>query len=124
MQWTINTPGLPFVLLSATYSPTKYRVPATKLPIYIASSSPHIISLDTEYIISFKMPAQETQQPQSQQMELPSTQPQNGAINKEQPRPTEQMTPESMSLRGGGGGGICCGLCAGLACFECLDCCC
>ncbi|KAF7957714.1 hypothetical protein EAE96_003284 [Botrytis aclada] len=27
--------------------------------------------------------------------------------------------------RGGGGkGGLCCGICAGLACFECLECCC
>ncbi|XMA12549.1 hypothetical protein WAI453_005340 [Rhynchosporium graminicola] len=65
------------------------------------------------------MPSQETQQPQAQQMELPTT----GQVNSEQPRPTEQMTAEPMSMRGGGGGGLCCGLCAGLACFECLDCC-
>ncbi|KAF5879486.1 uncharacterized protein Bfra_006694 [Botrytis fragariae] len=26
--------------------------------------------------------------------------------------------------RGGGSGGLCCGICAGLACFECLECCC
>ncbi|KAF7874918.1 hypothetical protein EAF04_002092 [Stromatinia cepivora] len=27
--------------------------------------------------------------------------------------------------RGGkGNGGLCCGICAGLACFECLECCC
>ncbi|TGO24840.1 hypothetical protein BPAE_0093g00010 [Botrytis paeoniae] len=25
---------------------------------------------------------------------------------------------------GGGNGGLCCGICAGLACFECLECCC
>ncbi|KAK0099854.1 hypothetical protein ONS96_007807 [Cadophora gregata f. sp. sojae] len=66
------------------------------------------------------MPAQETQQPQAQQMELPTT----AQVHAEQPRPTEQMTAESVSMRGGGGGDICCGLCAGLACFECLECCC
>lgn len=72
------------------------------------------------------MPAQETQQPQAQQMELPTT----AQVNAEQPvrfitlpfetqeeplltasqRPTEQMTAEPMSMRGGGGGGLCCGL--------------
>ncbi|CZS93700.1 uncharacterized protein RAG0_03863 [Rhynchosporium agropyri] len=52
------------------------------------------------------MPSQETQQPQAQQMELPTT----GQVNSEQPRPTEQMTAEPMSMRGGGGGGLCCGL--------------
>ncbi|KAH6715541.1 hypothetical protein DL95DRAFT_388297 [Leptodontidium sp. 2 PMI_412] len=66
------------------------------------------------------MPSQETQQPQAQQMELPTT----AQVNAEQPRPTEQMTAEPMSMRGGGGGGLCCGMCAGLACFECLECCC
>ncbi|PLN77787.1 hypothetical protein BDW42DRAFT_176114 [Aspergillus taichungensis] len=34
----------------------------------------------------------------------------------EQPRSTEQM---DLNLRGGGAGGVCCGLCAGLVCFEC-----
>ncbi|KAG4419456.1 hypothetical protein IFR04_007413 [Cadophora malorum] len=52
------------------------------------------------------MPAQETQEPQAQQMELPTT----AQVNAEQPRPTEQMTAEPMSMRGGGGGGLCCGL--------------
>ncbi|KAK0116297.1 hypothetical protein ONS95_013318 [Cadophora gregata] len=52
------------------------------------------------------MPAQETQQPQAQQMELPTT----AQVHAEQPRPTEQMTAESVSMRGGGGGDICCGL--------------
>ncbi|PBP17591.1 hypothetical protein BUE80_DR011677 [Diplocarpon rosae] len=66
------------------------------------------------------MPSQETQQPQAQQMELPTAE----QVNKEQPRPVEQMTAEPVGMRGGGGGGFCCGCCAGLACFECLDCCC
>ncbi|KAE9374442.1 hypothetical protein N431DRAFT_437872 [Stipitochalara longipes BDJ] len=64
------------------------------------------------------MPAQEVQQPQAQQMELPIT----GAT--EQPRPAEQMTAEPVSMRGGEAAEICCGLCAGLACFECCECCC
>ncbi|KAL4724884.1 hypothetical protein ACLX1H_008331 [Fusarium chlamydosporum] len=47
----------------------------------------------------------------------------------EQPRPIQPMTMEQpqMSMRGGrngDGGAICCGICAGLCCFECLDCCC
>ncbi|EPE27995.1 hypothetical protein GLAREA_04786 [Glarea lozoyensis ATCC 20868] len=67
------------------------------------------------------MPAQETQQPETQQMEMPSTTPD---VATEQPRSTEQMTAEPVLMRGGGGGGLCCGLCAGLACFECLECCC
>ncbi|QQK42427.1 hypothetical protein Pdw03_6328 [Penicillium digitatum] len=28
-----------------------------------------------------------------------------------------------VKLRGGGTGDICCGLCAGLLCFECCECC-
>ncbi|KAJ5635137.1 uncharacterized protein N7484_008450 [Penicillium longicatenatum] len=39
----------------------------------------------------------------------------------QQPANQEQM---SMQLRGGGGGGLCCGICAGLACFECCEICC
>ncbi|KAJ5083559.1 hypothetical protein N7456_012986 [Penicillium angulare] len=36
---------------------------------------------------------------------------------------TEQ--PENMmKLRGGGAGDVCCGLCAGLLCFECCEDCC
>ncbi|PMD43325.1 hypothetical protein L207DRAFT_580182 [Hyaloscypha variabilis F] len=50
------------------------------------------------------MPAQEVQQPQAQQMELPAT----GAT--EQPRPAEQMTAEPVSMRGGEAGDICCGI--------------
>lgn len=47
----------------------------------------------------------------------------------EQPRPQEPMSMSASGdkgrLRGGGDtGAICCGICAGLACFECLDCCC
>ncbi|CAI7621794.1 unnamed protein product [Penicillium crustosum] len=40
---------------------------------------------------------------------------------------SEQPCSESMKmeLRGGGeGGDICCGICAGIACFECCECCC
>ncbi|KAF6834304.1 hypothetical protein CMUS01_06193 [Colletotrichum musicola] len=48
-------------------------------------------------------------------------------ISSEQPRSTEPMTAEqTTSLRGGrgDGGAICCGICAGLCCYECLECCC
>ncbi|CAG8909688.1 unnamed protein product [Penicillium egyptiacum] len=40
---------------------------------------------------------------------------------------SQQPSPEpmKMELRGGGeGGDICCGICAGIACFECCECCC
>ncbi|KAJ5465807.1 hypothetical protein N7530_009594 [Penicillium desertorum] len=39
---------------------------------------------------------------------------------------SQQPSPESMKmeLRGGGGGDVCCGICAGIACFECCECCC
>ncbi|RDW77195.1 hypothetical protein BP6252_05248 [Coleophoma cylindrospora] len=53
------------------------------------------------------MPAQETSQPQTQQMELP-TMNAGSAITTEQPRVTEQMTAEPVSMRGGGG--FCCGM--------------
>lgn len=72
------------------------------------------------------MPAQETTQPQAQQMALPQD---AARTSSEQPvriphlpislanlsdtnqRPVEQMTAEPVSLRGGGeGGDICCGL--------------
>ncbi|KAJ5281634.1 hypothetical protein N7478_007006 [Penicillium angulare] len=46
----------------------------------------------------------------------PST---NQNVVSEQP-----STQEGMELRGGGGGGLCCGICAGLACFECCEICC
>ncbi|KAF7554658.1 hypothetical protein G7046_g6764 [Stylonectria norvegica] len=46
----------------------------------------------------------------------------------DQPRPMQPMTMSqpNVSMRGGqgDGGAICCGICAGLCCFECLDCCC
>ncbi|KGO45373.1 hypothetical protein PEX1_058380 [Penicillium expansum] len=38
----------------------------------------------------------------------------------EQPNSQENM----MKLRGGGAGDVCCGLCAGLLCFECCENCC
>ncbi|RDW64060.1 hypothetical protein BP5796_10562 [Coleophoma crateriformis] len=47
------------------------------------------------------MPAQETSQPQTQQMELP-TMNAGSAVTTEQPRVTEQMTAEPVSMRGGG----------------------
>ncbi|KAJ3461620.1 hypothetical protein FSOLCH5_002647 [Fusarium solani] len=52
-----------------------------------------------------------------------------GQNNAEQPRPVQPMSMENqptMGMRGGkgDGGAICCGICAGLCCFECLDCCC
>ncbi|KIM94876.1 hypothetical protein OIDMADRAFT_21191 [Oidiodendron maius Zn] len=65
------------------------------------------------------MPAQEVNQPQVQQMDIPL------ADAAQQPKPAEQMTAEPVSMRGGGEGeDVCCGICAGLACFECLSCCC
>ncbi|KAG5980114.1 hypothetical protein E4U55_004387 [Claviceps digitariae] len=43
----------------------------------------------------------------------------------EQPRPAEAMSAEPMRLRGGGEGeAVCCGVFAGLCCFECCECCC
>jgi len=43
----------------------------------------------------------------------------------EQPRAVEPMSMENVNIRGGGAGAdICCGLCAGIACFECCECCC
>ncbi|OJJ65099.1 hypothetical protein ASPSYDRAFT_39896 [Aspergillus sydowii CBS 593.65] len=48
----------------------------------------------------------------------------NGVVS-EQPVRQEQMgTGNDLHLRGGGGGGFCCGICAGLACFECCEICC
>ncbi|KAJ6099811.1 hypothetical protein PENARI_c007G04401 [Penicillium arizonense] len=43
----------------------------------------------------------------------------NQAVVSEQPTSQEQM-----QLRGGGAGGCCCGICAGLACCECMEICC
>ncbi|CEJ58212.1 hypothetical protein PMG11_06878 [Penicillium brasilianum] len=38
---------------------------------------------------------------------------------------TEQPnSQENMKLRGGGGGDVCCGVCAGILCFECCEDCC
>ncbi|ELR10224.1 hypothetical protein GMDG_04613 [Pseudogymnoascus destructans 20631-21] len=66
------------------------------------------------------MPAPEVNQPKAQAMDVPSAQ----AIQ-EQPKPVGKMTVEEpVGMRGGGAEGLCCGLCAGFACFECLNCCC
>ncbi|MCJ1355429.1 MAG: hypothetical protein MMC33_005421 [Icmadophila ericetorum] len=49
------------------------------------------------------------------------------AVVDQQPAVQQSMTPEGakMSLRGGGEGeDVCCGICAGIACFECCECCC
>ncbi|EHK17144.1 uncharacterized protein TRIVIDRAFT_216912 [Trichoderma virens Gv29-8] len=46
-------------------------------------------------------------------------------ISSEQPRPVQPMAMETTAnMRGGEGekGAICCGICAGLACFECCEC--
>ncbi|KAJ5227361.1 uncharacterized protein N7469_007367 [Penicillium citrinum] len=38
---------------------------------------------------------------------------------------TEQPnSQDNMKLRGGGAGDVCCGVCAGLLCFECCEDCC
>ncbi|CZR59164.1 uncharacterized protein PAC_09056 [Phialocephala subalpina] len=54
------------------------------------------------------MPAQEVQQPQAQQMEVPSQT--AASVNAEQPRAVEQMTAEPATMRGGDGGEVCCGI--------------
>ncbi|KAJ5907444.1 hypothetical protein N7495_000126 [Penicillium taxi] len=54
-----------------------------------------------------------------QQPSSPAAPSTNKNVVDEQPSGQEQM-----QLRGGGGGGLCCGLCAGLACFECCEICC
>ncbi|CAL5873274.1 uncharacterized protein PFLUO_LOCUS7543 [Penicillium psychrofluorescens] len=56
----------------------------------------------------------QNQQPTSP--EAPSTE----RVITEQPNSQENM----MKLRGGGAGDICCGVCAGLLCFECCEDCC
>ncbi|KAJ5913701.1 hypothetical protein N7504_002584 [Penicillium tannophilum] len=56
----------------------------------------------------------QNQQPTSP--DAPSTE----RVVSEQPNSQENM----MKLRGGGGGDICCGICAGLLCFECCEDCC
>ncbi|EKV09436.1 hypothetical protein Pdw03_8599 [Penicillium digitatum] len=49
----------------------------------------------------------------------PATPSSNQNVVSEQPTGQEQM-----QLRGGGGGDVCCGVCAGIACFECCEICC
>ncbi|KAK0511824.1 hypothetical protein JMJ35_005674 [Cladonia borealis] len=67
------------------------------------------------------MPAQIAQPLPTQQMTASSPADAPRAVD-EQPKPQEPMT---MSLRGGGEKeDVCCGICAGLACFECCECCC
>ncbi|OQD75250.1 hypothetical protein PENDEC_c008G04513 [Penicillium decumbens] len=56
----------------------------------------------------------QNQQPTSP--DAPSTE----RIVTEQPNSQENM----MKLRGGGAGDVCCGVCAGLLCFECCEDCC
>ncbi|KAF3385497.1 hypothetical protein F1880_002933 [Penicillium rolfsii] len=56
----------------------------------------------------------QNQQPTSP--EAPSTE----RVVSEQPNTQEHM----MKLRGGGAGDVCCGVCAGLLCFECCEDCC
>ncbi|KAJ5900721.1 uncharacterized protein N7473_004791 [Penicillium subrubescens] len=56
----------------------------------------------------------QNQQPTSP--EAPSTE----RVAAEQPNSQENM----MKLRGGGAGDVCCGVCAGLLCFECCEDCC
>ncbi|KAJ5239249.1 hypothetical protein N7468_003868 [Penicillium chermesinum] len=36
----------------------------------------------------------------------------------------QPKSEQEMNLRGGGGGDVCCGVCAGLLCFECCEDCC
>ncbi|KAF7717335.1 Uncharacterized protein PECH_002029 [Penicillium ucsense] len=56
-----------------------------------------------------------------QQPSSPAAPSADGNVVSQQPTGQEEM---SMQLRGGGGGGLCCGICAGLACFECCEICC
>ncbi|KAF9886711.1 hypothetical protein FE257_011225 [Aspergillus nanangensis] len=51
----------------------------------------------------------------------PSAMQHQSQVVTEQPTTTENM---EMRLRGGGGGDVCCGICAGIACFECCEICC
>ncbi|KAJ5738951.1 hypothetical protein N7493_002106 [Penicillium malachiteum] len=54
-----------------------------------------------------------------QQPSSPAAPSANQDVVSEQP-----AAQEGMQLRGGGGGDVCCGICAGIACFECFECCC
>ncbi|OQE27868.1 hypothetical protein PENSTE_c004G06753 [Penicillium steckii] len=56
---------------------------------------------------------------QNQQPTSPQTPSTDRAMN-EQPSSQDDM----MKLRGGGAGDVCCGVCAGLLCFECCEDCC
>ncbi|RBR10017.1 uncharacterized protein FIESC28_09625 [Fusarium coffeatum] len=73
------------------------------------------------------MPASTTSQMQMPREPAPAAFPAE-RTSTEQPRPVQPMSMEQpqMGMRGGknDGGAICCGICAGLCCFECLDCCC
>ncbi|GJN66535.1 hypothetical protein PLIIFM63780_004004 [Purpureocillium lilacinum] len=72
------------------------------------------------------MPVEQQQMPQepAPAAALPTTT--ESRTSSEQPRPVEPMkADDSVRLRGGGEGeAVCCGMCAGLCCFECLECCC
>lgn len=94
--------------------------------IHFATHTTIIPTHISEEIQPIKMPAQEVNQPQSQQMEMAAQDP--ARVSSEQPvrfpfppndevntdnsqRQSEQMTAEPVSMRGGGeGGDICCGL--------------
>ncbi|CAG8925320.1 unnamed protein product [Penicillium salamii] len=56
---------------------------------------------------------------QNQQPTSPKA-PSTDQVITEQPNSHENM----MKLRGGGAGDVCCGVCAGLLCFECCEDCC
>ncbi|OJJ46584.1 hypothetical protein ASPZODRAFT_16337 [Penicilliopsis zonata CBS 506.65] len=62
-----------------------------------------------------------TWDPKTLEQNQPSSPAAPEQIVSQQPATQEQM---QMSLRGGGEAGFCCGLCAGIACFECCECCC
>ncbi|KAJ5098102.1 hypothetical protein N7532_005103 [Penicillium argentinense] len=61
---------------------------------------------------------------QNQQPSSPDA-PSAERVMTEQPiPPSSQNSQENMRLRGGGAGDVCCGVCAGLLCFECCEDCC
>ncbi|OQE23295.1 hypothetical protein PENFLA_c011G09323 [Penicillium flavigenum] len=67
-----------------------------------------------------------TQEPTWDATTIAMEQPSNAEAMSSNNIVSQQPSPESMKmeLRGGGGGDVCCGICAGIACFECCECCC